>query len=181
MATGREIAEVNGLVSPADPLYAEVLEFLYREAELLDSGQFAEWLELLTEDVTYRMPLRITRIRRTDPDHSNETEILSENLASLQLRVKRLGTGYAWSETPPSRTRHMVSNVRVRTGDTIDELQVTSNILVYRNRSWESEADLFCGERQDVLRRIDGRWRLARRIVLLDQAVLGARDVSIFL
>lgn len=175
------MAERDGRVSPADPRYAEVLEFLYREADLLDSGEFSSWLELLTEDVAYRVPLRLTRTRRADPDHSDKTEILSENLASLQLRVKRLGTGYAWSETPPSRTRHMVSNVRVRTGDATDELHVTSNILVYRNRSWDSEADLFCGERQDVLRRIDGQWRLARRVILLDQAVLGARDVSIFL
>lgn len=175
------MAEVNGSISPADPRYAEVLEFLYREAELLDSGGFSEWLDLLTEDVTYRMPLRINRIRRADPDYSDQTEILSENLASLQLRVKRLDTGYAWSETPPSRTRHMVSNVRVRAGETADELLVTSNVLVYRNRSWESEADIFCGERQDVLRRLGGSWRLARRVVFLDQAVLAARDVSIFL
>jgi hypothetical protein len=72
----------------------------------------------------------------------------------------------------------MVSNVRVRTGDARDELQVTSNILVYRNRSWETEADLFCGERQDVLRRIDGRWWLARRIVLLDPRRTESADMS---
>ncbi|HZT06539.1 MAG TPA: aromatic-ring-hydroxylating dioxygenase subunit beta, partial [Chloroflexota bacterium] len=111
----------------------------------------------------------------------NETEILTENRASLELRVKRLGTGYAWSETPPSRTRHVVSNVRVRATDTAGELSVVSNVLVYRNRGWETSPDLFSGERRDVLRIVDGQWRLAARTVFLDQAVLGARDVSIFL
>jgi 3-phenylpropionate/cinnamic acid dioxygenase small subunit len=174
-------SQVNTSIGPADPRYGEVLELLYLEAELLDGRRFAEWLELLTEDVTYRMPLRLNYVRQTENEFSDETEILTENRASLELRVKRLGTGYAWSETPPSRTRHMVSNVRVRATDTDGELSVVSNILVYRNRGWEANADIFSGERRDVLRRMDGRWRLAARTVLLDQAVLGARDVSIFL
>ncbi len=168
------------MISPSDPRYAEVLDFLYLEAELLDSGQFSEWLDLLTEDLTYRMPLHVTHVRRTEDDFSHDSELLTETLASLKLRVQRLATGYAWSETPSSRTRHMVTNVRVRAGDTANELQVASNMLVYRNRSWETDADIFCGERRDVLRRVDGSWKLAMRTILLDQAVLGSRDVSIF-
>ena len=173
--------QANPSIGPADHRYGEVLEFLYLEAELLDDRRFAEWLELLTEDITYRVPLRLNFVRQTETEFSNETEVLTENRASLELRVKRLGTGYAWSETPPSRTRHMVSNVRVRATDTDTELSAVSNVLVYRNRGWETSPDLFSGERRDVLRMVDGQWRLAARIVLLDQAVLGARDVSIFL
>ena len=177
----RVATQANPAIGPADRRYGEVLEFLYLEAEVLDDRRFAEWLGLLTEDVTYRIPLRLNSVRQTENEFSNETEILTENRASLELRVKRLGTGYAWSETPPSRTRHMVSNVRVRATDTEGELSVVSNVLVYRNRGWETSADIFAGERRDVLRWTDGQWRLAARTVLLDQAVLGARDVSIFL
>jgi 3-phenylpropionate/cinnamic acid dioxygenase small subunit len=172
---------MNTSISPSDPRYGEVLEFLYLEAELLDDRRFGEWLDLLTDDVTYRVPLRLTVVRQAEREFSNETEILTENRASLELRVKRLGTGYAWSETPPSRTRHMVANVRVRTTDKADELSVVSNVLVYRNRGWETTSDIFSGERHDMLRRVDDRWLLAARTVLLDQAVLGARDISIFL
>src|SRR3954470_9567774 len=118
------------MISPADPCYAEVLEFLYAEAELLDGGQFSEWLELLTEDIRYRLPLTVTR--KSGPGHSDESEIMRETLASLQLRVRRLTTGFAWSETPPSRTRHLITNVRVRPGERAEELNVTSNLLVYR-------------------------------------------------
>jgi len=166
------------MISPADPCYAEVLEFLYAEAELLDGGQFSEWLELLTEDIRYRLPLTVTR--KSGPGHSDESEIMRETLASLQLRVRRLTTGFAWSETPPSRTRHLITNVRVRPGERAEELNVTSNLLVYRGRGSETTADLFCGERQDLLRRVDGRLKLASRTILLDQAVLASRDVSIF-
>lgn len=175
------LTEAGRAVGPADPRYAEVLEFLYYEAELLDGRRFAEWLELLAEDLRYRLPIRLNRVGGEGPDYSEDTEIFSDNLASLQLRVRRLGTGYAWAETPPSRTRHLVSNVRVRTTDNPQELDVHSYFLVYRSRASEPNADLFSGERHDLLRRTNAGWRLARRTILLDQAVVGARHLSIFL
>jgi 3-phenylpropionate/cinnamic acid dioxygenase small subunit len=94
--------------------------------------------------------------------------------------VQKLGTEYAWAETPPSRTRHLVSNVRVRTTETPGELAVFSYLLLYRNRGDQATADLFSAERQDVLRQVNGAWRLARRTILLDQAVVGARHISVF-
>jgi 3-phenylpropionate/cinnamic acid dioxygenase small subunit len=39
-------------------LTREIEEFLYAEAELLDTRRFTEWLALLTEDVRYWMPMR---------------------------------------------------------------------------------------------------------------------------
>lgn len=175
------LTEAGRSLSPADPRYAEVLEFLYREAELLDGGRFAEWLELLAEDLSYRLPIRLNRGRGEGNDYSEATEIFSDDLASLRLRVQRLGTGYAWAETPPSRTRHLVSNVRVRTTEHPAELEVLSYFLVYRNRSNDPNAELFSGERRDLLRSTDAGWHLAKRTILLDQAVIGARNVSIFL
>ncbi|HZT06761.1 MAG TPA: aromatic-ring-hydroxylating dioxygenase subunit beta, partial [Chloroflexota bacterium] len=58
--------EANSSIGPADQRYGEVLEFLYREAELLDDRRFTEWLELLTGDVIYRVPLRLNYVRRTE-------------------------------------------------------------------------------------------------------------------
>jgi 3-phenylpropionate/cinnamic acid dioxygenase small subunit len=164
-----------------DPLYGEVVEFLYHEADLLDTGRFEEWLELLADDLNYRLPVRLNRRRGESEDDAPTTEIFSDNLASLRLRVRRLDTGFAWAETPPSRTRHLISNVRVRTTEVANELEVTSYFLVYRSRASETTPDLFSGERQDRLRQTDAGWRLARRTIQLDQAVIGARHLSIFL
>ena len=61
------------------------------------------------------------------------------------------------------------------------ELEVSSYFLVYRSRSSEPNPELFSGERRDLLRRTGAGWRLARRTILLDQAVIGARNLSIFL
>ncbi len=168
-------------IGPTDPRYGEVLQFLYREAELLDSGRQPEWLDLLTEDITYRMPVRVNVKRGSGSGISEDTEIFSDNLASLRVRVNKLSTEYAWAETPPSRTRHHVSNVRVKEAGRDGELDVASYILVYRNRADSPSADIFSGERQDVLRKIDGSWRLAKRTIILDQAVIGARHLAILL
>lgn len=43
-------------VSPGDPRYSEIQELILQEAEFLDNGQFSEWLDLMTEDIHYRIP-----------------------------------------------------------------------------------------------------------------------------
>jgi len=172
----------------------EVEQFLYREARLLDERRLHEWVELFTEDVRYWMPMRSNRypaeskaIGRLDQGQDSATEraqqeelaILDETKVTLHARIARLDTGMAWAEDPPSRTRHLISNIEVEEGDTASELQVYSNYLVYRTRG-ETEQDFYIGRREDVLRRIDGAWKIARRKIILDQNVLLAKNVSIF-
>jgi len=179
-------------------MHAEVLreveQFLYREARLLDERRLHEWVELFTEDVRYWMPMRSNRypaeskaIGRLDQAQTAEVErapeeelaILDETQATLRARIARLDTGMAWAEDPPSRTRHIISNIEVEEGDTASEFKVYSNYLVYRTRG-EIEQDFYIGRREDVLRRVDGAWKIARRKIILDQNVLLAKNVSIF-
>ena len=175
-----------------DDLLHEVEQFLYREARLLDERRFHEWLELFTDDVRYWMAGRSTRypassksITVLDPERRREAEvedelaILDETKVTLGGRVARLDTGMAWAEDPPSRTRHIIANIEVEPGDTASELKVYANFLVYRTRA-ESEQDFYVGARQDVLRRVDGAWKIARRKLVLDQNVLLPKNVSIF-
>jgi 3-phenylpropionate/cinnamic acid dioxygenase small subunit len=177
-----------------DDLIREVEQFLYREARLLDERRFHEWLELLTDDVHYWMPVRTSRYPKSSKAiaildaaryeeeelaKADELAILDETKESLARRIARLDTGMAWAEDPPSRTRHIIANVEVEPGETEAELKVYSNFLVYRNRS-ETEQDFYVGARQDVLRKVDGGWKIARRKIILDQSVLLAKNVSIF-
>jgi 3-phenylpropionate/cinnamic acid dioxygenase small subunit len=172
----------------------EVEQFLYREARLLDERRLHEWVELFTEDVRYWMPVRSNRYPAeskaiglldqpqdtgVERVQAEELAILDETKATLRARIARLDTGMAWAEDPPSRTRHMISNIEVEEGDTASELQVYSNYLVYRTRG-ETEQDFYIGRREDVIRRIDSAWKIARRKITLDQNVLLAKNVSIF-
>ena len=172
----------------------EVEQFLYREARLLGDRGFHEWLELFTGDVRYWMAGRSNRYPKSskaiailDPDRyaedgltrEDELAILDETKETLDRRIARLDTGMAWAEDPPSRTRHIITNIEVEPGDTASELKVYSNFIAYRSRS-ETEQDFYVGARQDILRRVDGAWKIARRKLVLDQNVLLAKNVSIF-
>lgn len=161
--------------------YWEVYEFLMREAELLDGHREREWVELCTEDVVYRMPVRETRERGAGDGFNESMYYFDETRGSLELRVRRLETEYAWAEDPPSRTRHFVTNIRVAPADEEDELLVKSNLLLYRSQGTDLHHDLISADRRDVLRRTDGGLRLARREILLDHSVLTTHNLSVFL
>jgi len=168
-------------VTEADGLYLECLRFLIHEAELLDNRQLHDWFALLTADIDYRVPIRVTRERlaRESP-FSEEAFHMVEDWGSLKTRVERFDTESAWSEDPPSRTRRFVSNVRVEANGEHDELHVTSNLLMYRARG-DTPAQLICGERHDVLRKVDGAWKIAKRLVLLDHTSLPTQNLAVFL
>ncbi len=160
-------------------LQYEVEQFFYAEAALLDERRFSEWLELLTDDIHYWMPIRRTT---TAKDIENEfTEIgqmafFDDDKELLTARVRKMAVGYAWSEDPPSRTRHFVTNVRpiAMNGD---DITVEANFHLYRTRL-ESEEDSWRGRRRDVLRRVGSRFRLAKRHIYLEQTVLLSANLS---
>jgi 3-phenylpropionate/cinnamic acid dioxygenase small subunit len=136
---------------------------------------------------TNRYPKSSKAIAILDPDrydaddYSKEDElaILDEDKSTLSARVARLDTGMAWAEDPPSRTRHLITNIEVELGNAEAELKVYSDFMVYRSRS-ETEQDFYVGARRDVLRRVDGALRIASRKIVIDQNVLLAKNVSIF-
>lgn len=169
------------MLSTSTDTYWEVYEFLMHEAELLDGHREREWVELCTDDIVYRMPVRETRERGAGDGFNESMYYFDETRGSLELRVRRLETEYAWAEDPPSRTRHFVTNIRVAPGDEEDELLVRSNLLLYRSQGTDLHNDLISAERRDVLRRTDGGVRLARREILLDHSVLTTHNLSVFL
>ena len=177
-----------------DDIVREVEQFLYREARLLDERRFHEWLELWTDDARYWVPVRTSRYPRIskaisiqDPDRYVEDEvsregelaILDETKEGLERRIARLDTGMAWAEDPPSRTRHLLSNIEVEEGKSASEVKVYCNFIMYRTRG-ETEENYYVGRREDLLRRENGNWRIARRKAVLDHNVLLAKNVSNF-
>ena len=119
----------------------------------------------------------------TDPadgiSKPGDLALFEETKDSLHTRLARLATGLAWAEVPPSRTRHLVTNVQVEPSGRESEVKVRSNFLIYRTQLEHSQ-DLFVGTRDDVFRKVDGKWKIARRTILLDQAVLSSANLSVF-
>jgi 3-phenylpropionate/cinnamic acid dioxygenase small subunit len=163
-------------------LWLELMPFYIREAWLLDERKFRDWLELFTDDVLYFMPRRKNVPRREV--HREVTElgdlaILEEDKRYLTMRVARLDTGMAWAEDPPSRTRHVVGNLEAEPQEN-GEVKARTAFLVYRSHL-ETDHQLLSGYREDVLRRVDGSWKVARRTIVLDANVLLDKNLSVFL
>lgn len=166
--------------APGTPLYGEILELLYREAEVLDAHRFEDWLALFTEDIHYVMPVRTGTFRARGAGFEESMAFFDDNFQSLSTRVQRLATEAAWAETPPSRTRHFISNVRVTPAERPGEYAAAASFMVTRCRG-EQPQQMFTGRREDLLRRVaPGELRIARRRILVDQTVITGTNLSVF-
>ncbi|WP_340536919.1 3-phenylpropionate/cinnamic acid dioxygenase subunit beta [Nocardioides sp. GXZ039] len=168
---------------PASLRELRAQRLLHREAELLDAWQFEEWLELMTEDLRYWAPVRTNRMwreRSRSISMPGESAHFDESLDQLRERVDRLATHMAWAEEPPSRTRHLVTNIRVEPTADPAEILCRSNFLVYRTRS-ERDMDQVVGTREDILREVGpGEFKIARRTVIFDMATILVKNLSLF-
>jgi phthalate 3,4-dioxygenase beta subunit len=163
-----------------DPAHLAAHQFLVEEAALLDAADYASWLNLLCEDIRYVMPVRVTTARGAGFDSLADMGHFDENLYALRKRVQRLATDHAWTEDPPSRTRHFVTNVRTFRHRT-SELRVESSLLLFRSRGDTREPDLVSAGRTDLLRETGDGLRLARREILVDESVLRTQNLAVFL
>ncbi len=169
-------------------LQAELADFLFLEADLLDQRRFEEWLGLLAEDISYFMPMRRNvkfgeHAARENTVPGTGISWFDEDKWTLTKRVEQILTGVHYAEEPLSRVAHLVSNVRVLAAEpSLDdprEVTVGCRFLVHQNRI-EYENYTFIGRRTDVLRRHGESWLIAKREIILEQNVLLAKNLSIF-
>lgn len=169
-------------------LKADIEDFYYLEADLLDDRRFRDWLDLLADDVIYFMPIRrnVKFGQHAARENTRQGEGISwfdEDKWTLGKRVDQILTGVHYAEEPLSRITHMVSNVQVKavrpTIDGVRELDVTSRFLVYQNRV-QYETYTFVGRRHDTLRLTENGWKIAKREILLEQNILLAKNLTTF-
>jgi 3-phenylpropionate/cinnamic acid dioxygenase small subunit len=169
-------------------LKADIEDFYYHEADLLDDRRFRDWLDILTGDISYFMPIR--RNVKFGQHASRENTKLGEGISwfdedkwTLTKRVEQILTGVHYAEEPLSRISHMVSNIQIRDVrpnlEAPGEIDVTSRFLVYQNRV-EYETYTFVGRRNDTLRATGNGWKVAKREILLEQNILLAKNLTMF-
>jgi dibenzofuran dioxygenase beta subunit len=144
---------------------------------LLDSGLYQEWLALLAPDLRYRAPVRADVTRADEKEsEADRLPLFDETKETLAFRIRRLGTGLAWSEIPATRTRRFISNIVAEQADS-GLFQVRSNFMVFRSRSIADET-IFVGCREDLWSQAD-TWLLKERTILLDHCRV--ENINIFL
>jgi p-cumate 2,3-dioxygenase beta subunit len=146
-------------------LEREVEDFIVREAALLDEWRLDDWLALFTEDARYLVPA--TDLPGGEPKET--LAIINDDMARLRGRVERLKSRHAHREFPWSRTRRLITNVRIKETSG-EEMVVQASFLVYRIRS--GQVDPLIGSYVYTLRRLDGALRIASRKAVLDLEAL---------
>ncbi len=163
----------------SDAEYLEIQRFMHHEAALLDRRDFMAWLDLLTNDVGYRISMQVARQAEAGPEYY---AIVDEDGDSLTLRVRQLADPrLTRAENPPSLTRRFVSNLEATHAAPPDTFAVATNLLVHRARPRAQETGTYVGGRHDVLRRSGGKLLLAERHVRLDHTILHDGSLSMLL
>ena len=135
----------------------EIEQFLYREARLLDTQRYEEWLDLWTEDATYWVPLE-----QGQSEPFETSSIIHDDRTLLELRVKQARHPRAHARLPLARTVHQVGNIMVLSEEN-SEIKVASTLQLVefrnqRQRVWGALVE-------HRLRRGPGGLRIARKRV----------------
>ena len=153
-------------------LVAEVADFLYLEARLLDTRELDAWLELYADDATYAVPIEA----QSDPVH--RVSIMFEDKRRLTERVLRLNSGFAYSQEPASRTAHLIGNVRV-VGEADGLLDVTAVMVLTEAR--RGRQNVYSGEVVYRLRRVDGGYLIVAKEIRLVNSDLPLGNLTFLL
>jgi ethylbenzene dioxygenase beta subunit len=181
-------AAAASLLSPSaqhapvdDALLLRIERFLRMEARLLDEERYRDWYDLLADDLFYWAPVRENRYRRDKrPEISYAgMTFFDDRKADIDIRIKRLESGMAWSEDPPTRHVYAISNVEAFHTDVDGEYEVHSVFTQYRHRA-DHDSSTLMGRRRDVLRDHGAGLKIAKRLILLQQSVLAAKNISVF-
>lgn len=160
------------------PVTRDAIEdFVYGEAALIDERRFEDWLALWATDGRYLIVTPDT----PEPETASPDKVLflvADDPARLALRIKRLVDGNAHAESPPSKTRHCLSNVRYSHGRD-GEITVRANFITYRSRL--DETVCFPGHVVYRLRPTEAGFSIVEKRCMIDTDTLAAQRTVAFL
>lgn len=146
---------------------AAAAELLAREGHYLDTRQWQQWLDLLTEDVVLWVPAWRDEAEPTsDPDRELSL-IYDVDRQALADRIWRLDSGLSVASTPLLRTSHQVSNVLLAEAVAADSAEIRATFAVHVFNPANARQHVFFGRYEYTLRRAGTDWKIARKKVLL--------------
>lgn len=160
-------------------LLGRCAELLYREAAYLDEKRWQEWLALYTEDAEFWVPAWDEDGRPTEDPQSQLSLIYYSNRAGLEDRVWRIQSGLSPASSPPLRTCHLLTNVRIVAGEN-NHPKVSSHWQVQIHRPEKQQTFSYFGFYEHTLRLEGQALRIAgKKIVLLNDVVESVLDIHL--
>ena len=152
----------------------EISALLNRECRLLDEGRFEEWLGLFQEQCVYWIP---SDPAPHDPGRTITWEI--QDRRRLEDKIARFRTGFAFSQLPPTRTRHCLSNIEIWVAGE-DELRVRTNLTIHTYRKGD-HGTLACMGGYVLQRQDGGGWLIELKQINLIDADQAQGNISFML
>ena len=147
---------------------ADIEDFLFHEADLLDNWRLAEWEQLLEPDATYLIPPN----EAPDSDHRSTLFTIADDRERIRQRIIRILDPNCHAEFPHSRLRRIIGNVRITATDG-DLVHIAANFACWRYRRNERIRE-YIGQYRFILRRTAAGLRIRERRVILDAHELGS-------
>jgi len=158
-------------VPQADPaLMHQVQTLLFRQAAMLDAKNWADWMDLFSDDGVYWMPATPEQ-----SDWASQPSIFAEDRLLMEVRAGRLQHPNAWSQAANWSTNHIVGNVMIEQAQA-DALEVYSRFHMLELR--RDNVRHFAGSYRHSLVRLGADWKIKLQRVDMSNAQ-GAYDYVI--
>jgi 3-phenylpropionate/cinnamic acid dioxygenase small subunit len=163
----------------AETTYAEIRDFMFEEAALLDDRRYEEWFALLTPEIEYRVVGKLVRAASAPP---MEFVVLDDRLVDVRMRINQISNPkLTFAENPAPFTRRSINNIRVKSSPMADRYCVDSYLLMYRQDAAARDPYLISAARRDILCRSGDALRITKRDVHLDLSVVASANLPTFL
>lgn len=155
--------------------------FLAAEARTLDEERYDDWLAMLDENITYKMPIPMNTYRRNRPGSSSigETFIYDESFEKLKQRAAREDTGMVWLNDPATRHIRTITNIESFCTDDEKVYDVRSKFTLLRSRRDKDHVS-HTGTRQDIVRDTDDGLKIVSRMIFLPERVILDKNLNMF-
>lgn len=181
--TKDQLLALDAAGSPVDmATFLEIQNSVNREAYLLNHEKLDQWCDNLEDDLVYWAPIRenILRRNRVPEITTFRVPLFEETKDSILMRLKRNDSGMCWTEDPPTRQVTAISNLQAFETDKDDEFEVHTVFTLYRSR-FERDDNTLMGRRKDIWRKVGNDFRLAGRLIMLQQSTLLTKNLNVFM
>jgi 3-phenylpropionate/cinnamic acid dioxygenase small subunit len=144
----------------------EAATLLYREALLLDQGNFEDWLDLYTADCLFWMPAWRDDGTQTENPDRELSLIFYRGRRNLEDRVQRIRSGFSVASVVMPRVAHMIGNVLAEAVDE-NRVRVDSSFIVNVQDVRVNRGHAYFGRYEHELRFENGVWKISQKIIRL--------------
>ena len=157
------------------PTDQELIDFVIREARLIDQQRFEDWLDLFAEDGIYWMPLEWGQT-----DTRLTASLMHEDKLLLTVRVERLKGNRTFSQKPKSRCHHVLQTPQVDRRDETANEYVTWTSMHYVETRFDDQ-QLYAAWATHTLKVVDGKLKIKLKRVDLVNSEAAFGSIQLFM